>query len=481
MDSSGNFDSIERTGNASRGISGCMYLEAVFERFVQKSPVTVMTRACLEHALDPAALNALFEKHAEWQYTKKLLFSSVVDLMALVVCEIQPSVSAAYRAMKDDLHVTLTAMYDKLDGIEGGVSAALVQHTAARLGPVIKELGGELPPLLDGYRARIIDGNHFGATERRLAVLRESKAGPLPAQALVVLEPGLMLATHMIPCEDAHAQERSLLGQVLDLVEPRDLWIADRNFCTFGFLHGIRQRGSVFAIRHHAGMPPASSGDLRPCGRCDTGEVFEQDVAFINDAGTTMTLRRIVVKLDKPTQDGDHEITILTNVPQCDASAAKIAELYLKRWTVEGVFLTMTQILDGEPSTLGYPKAAIFAFAVALVSYNMASTVRGALRATFGHEKVEQEVSWYYVANEVRVTHGGMDVAVDEEAWIPFQSMSATDLAARLKAYASHVRLDKFKRSRRGPKKPAARRTKYAGDTHVSTARLLLARAGHKT
>jgi hypothetical protein len=43
----------------------------------------------------------------------------------------------------------------------------------------------------------------------------------------------------------------------------------------------------------------------------------------------------------------------------------------------------------------------------------------------------------------------------------------------------THVRLDKFKRTKRGPKKPVPPRTKHAGTPHVSTARLL-ARAGHK-
>ncbi|MGH7605515.1 MAG: transposase [Gemmatimonadaceae bacterium] len=457
-----------------------MYLDAVLKRFVQKSPVTVMTRACLERALEPDALNALFERHAEWQYTRTLLFSSLVDMMALVVCRIQPSVSAAYRVMKDDLAVSLACVYEKLDGVEASVSAALVQHTAERLAPVIKELGGELPPLLAGYRTRVIDGNHFASTDRRLAVLRDSKAGPLPSQALVVLDPALMLATHMIPCEDAHAQERSMLGQVLALVQPQDLWIADRNFCTLGFLHEIQQRGGFYVIRHHAGMPPVSSGDLRHIGRSDTGDVFEQEVTFKTPDGAKFTVRRIVVKLDKPTQDGAGEIAILANVPWLDAGAITIANIYLKRWTVEGVFLTMTQILDGEQPALCYPKAALFTFAVALMSYNLASAVRGALRATFGHEKVEQEVSWYYVANEVRVTHGGMDVAIDEEAWVPFQSMSVGDLAARLKEYASHVKIDAFKRAKRRPKKPATARTKHAGKTHVSTARLLT-RGGYKT
>ncbi len=89
-------------------------------------------------------------------------------------------------------------------------------------------------------------------------------------------------------------------------------------------------------------------------------------------------------------------------------------------------------------------------------------------------------MSWYYVANEVRVNYGGMDVALDEETWVPFQSMSARELAAKLREYAGNVRLSAFKRHPRGPKKPAPRRTQYANETHVSTARLL-ARAGHKT
>lgn len=224
-----------------------MLLEGVLDRFVKKSPLTVMARACIEHALDTKSLDALFANHAEWQYEKSLLFSSVVDVMGLVVCRVQPSIPTAFRSLKDQVGVSLSALYERLNGIEGGVSAALVQHGASRLEAVVKEMSGQLPPLVEGYRTRIIDGNHFGATERRLAVLRQSKAGPLPGQALVVLDPSLMLATHMIPCEDGRTQERALLGQVLDLVTPKDLWIADRNFCTFGFLAGIAQRHAAFA------------------------------------------------------------------------------------------------------------------------------------------------------------------------------------------------------------------------------------------
>lgn len=451
-----------------------MLLKAVFNRFVQKTPVTVMTRVLMEYALSTEALDALFAKHAQRQYEKKLLFSSIVDLMGLVVCRIQPSTCAAYQAMKDELSVTLQAVYEKLDGIEDNVTAELVRHVASRLSPVVEELGGQMPPLLPGYRIKIADGNHLAATEHRLAVLRDVKAAPLPGQAIVILDPALMMVIDMIPCEDGHAQERSLFTQLLECVTPKDCWISDRNFCTVSYLGGIIERDGFFCIRQHGNFPISSYGNLRPRGRCSTGEVFEQGVTFVEKDGTSHKIRRVVVHLDKLTQDGDTEIAILTNVPAKDASAAKIAGLYLERWTIERVFLTLTQILDGEIPSLGYPKAALFAFAVALVSYNIASVIRAALRATFGHDKVENEVSWYYVANELQVNYGGMDVALDEEIWEPFQTMSPGELAVTLKEYASNVRLSSFKRHRRGPKKPPPPRTKYADTPHVSTARLLL-------
>jgi hypothetical protein len=456
-----------------------MYLEAVFDRFVKKSPVTVMTRALLENALAPAPVNALFGENSEWQYERTLLFSSVVDLMGMVVCRLQPSIHTAYKAVKDTLPVSLAAVYDKVNGIEPEVTAALVRHVASQLVPVIEAMGGQLPPLVPGYRTRIIDGNHLAATERRLAVLRQSKAGPLPGHALVILDPALMLAVDMIPCEDGHAQERSLFADVLSRVAPGDLWIGDRNFCTIGFLQGVAARKGCFVIRQHANLPIASAGTLHRRGRCSTGAVFEQSVTIVGNDGEPIKLRRVVVHPDEPTRNGDTEIAILTNVPVRRATAAKVADVYSERWTVEGLFQTLTQILSGEIPSLGYPKAALFAFGVALVSYNIASVVRAALRAKFGHDKIEDEVSWYYVANEVRVVSGGMDVALDDDVWAPFHTMPPQELGRALLGYAAHVRLPAFTRTKRGPKKPVPPRTKFTDTPHVSTARLLV-RAGHR-
>jgi hypothetical protein len=207
-------------------------LDDIFERFARQSPVTVMARAALEHALSPQAIDALFERTAERQYTRTLLFSSVVDLMGSVVARVQPAINAAYRARAETLGVSLKAVYDKLDRTEPGVSAALVRHTARTLGPVIASMGGERATWLPGYRIRVLDGNHLAGTQHRLKELRTVGAGALPGKALVVLDPQAMLVTDVFCCEDGHAQERSLLDRVLGAIRPGEVWIADRNFCT---------------------------------------------------------------------------------------------------------------------------------------------------------------------------------------------------------------------------------------------------------
>jgi hypothetical protein len=450
-----------------------MILSKVFDRFVEETPVTVMARATIEHALPPEALDALFDRYAERQYTRELLFSSVVELMGVVVSKIQPSVHAAYKAVKSTLPVTITALYDKLNLLEPAVTSALISHTAQRLESVVRTMHGEMPALLPGFRVRIIDGSHLAATQRRLKVLRGSIAGPLPGHSLVVLDPELMLATHMIPCEDGHAQERSLSAQILGLVAANDVWIADRNFCTTALLAGIAERDAFYLIRHHANLTIVTAGTFRKCGRTDTGEVFEQSVTIRDLDGETMKTRRVIVRLDKPTRDGDSEMSILTNLPKTAASGKLVADLYRKRWKVETMFQSLTQMLNGEIDTLAYPRAALLGFATALLAYNVLSTVQAALRAAFGSEKIQNEVSAYYIANEVRVNSGGMLIALEPAVWEVFQTMTSSRFGLKMVEWASHAQLPKYKRHPRGPKKPVPKRTRFPDKTHISTARLL--------
>ena len=183
-------------------------LGEVFQRFVEKSPVSVMVGGLLERVLDPDKLDALFERTAERQYTRHLLFSILFDLMGQVVCGIRRSVHAAYQASVGEISVSITSVYNKLNGVEPETSASLVRYSADEVAPIIGEMGGALAPLLPGFRTKILDGNCIKATEHRLKELRQTNAGALPGKSLVVLDPALMLAVDVFPCEDGHAQER---------------------------------------------------------------------------------------------------------------------------------------------------------------------------------------------------------------------------------------------------------------------------------
>ena len=191
--------------------------------------------------------------------------------------------------------------------------------------------------------------------------------------------------------------------------------------------------------------------------------------------GATLAVRRVTLVLDEPTRDGDREIHILTDLPTEAAGARTIAELYRRRWTVESAFGELATCLNGEVNTLGYPKAALFAFCVALVAYNVLSVVKGALRSVHGDEAVE-EVSGYYLADEIAGTHRGMMIAIPEDEWVVFAGLTPSAMGRVLRGLATKVRLAKFRKHRRGPKRPQPKRASGAKVSHVSTAKLLAER-----
>jgi IS4 transposase len=452
-----------------------MLLGKIFDRFVEKSPVSVMVRGVLEKSLDPARIDALFERVAEEQYTRDLFFSTLVRLMSEVVLGVSSSVRAAYLEAEEKVPVSITAVYDKLQGVETAVSAELVRDSARQLGPIVRRLKGRAARMLPGYPIRILDGNHLSGTEHRIAELRTLRAAALPGQTLVVLDPDAMVITEVLPCEDGHAQERSLLNDVLPMVRPGELWIDDRNFCTTKFLFGIHRRGGYFLTRQHAStLHWKTVGERKRVGRIETGMVFEQSVELYDpEHDETLRVRRITVMLDEPTRDGEMEIHLLTNLPRRAVDAKRLALLYQKRWTIETMFQTLTVTLCCEINTLGYPKAALFGFCLALLAYNAVSVVKTALGAVHGHDRVANEVSWHRLCAHLSRVYGGMTIAVPDTAWRIFHRLTNDQLADLLKELAGNVNMSKFRKHPRGPKKPPPQKRSGAKSKHVSTARVL--------
>jgi hypothetical protein len=311
-----------------------MTLDWLFKQFIEKSPVTVMIRATLENAFSPEAINRIFADTAKRQYEGELLFSSVVDLMTMVVWRQKKSVREAYKDAKDRFEVSLRSVYNKINRTETQVCRSLVHDSAERFCKTVDFLSTR-KPLLKGYHTWIVDGNHLTSTEHRLEATRRTNSGPLPGQSLAVLDADRMLFVDLFCCEDGEAQERRMFPDLIPTTGPGQLWISDRNFCTTGFVFGLARRGACFLIRRHKStLVWKKQTRLKKIGRCATGMVYSQTLSLQQD-DDVLDVRMITIKLDKPLESGETEIELLTNLPKRDAGDVRAAMLYLNRWTIE--------------------------------------------------------------------------------------------------------------------------------------------------
>jgi hypothetical protein len=437
-----------------------------------------MMRVTLENLVRDERLDQIFTDAAERQYQKQILFSQMVTLMSAVATREHASVHASYLALQDELGVSVAAVYDKLQCLEPGISSAMVREIGADAAKVIDNMPGALRSIIPGLKLYFLDGNHFAATEHRLKVLRTTREGALPGHALALLDAQREVVLEVIPCEDAYTQERALLAQLLPRITAGMVIVADRNFCTTNFLFGLRNRNAFFIIRQHAStLTWRLVGRRRRIGRVETGTVYEQEIVLEDcrrgKVYDTMHARRITVVLDHPTESGDEEIHVITNLTEAQADAKAVAMAYRERWTIEGMFQNLTDVLRCEVETLGYPKAAVFSFAIAVLSWNIYAVVKAALRAVHGEEVIDETLSDHHLTRHIVAMQPGMDIALEPEDWECYQFLTPKQLARELLRLAALVDLRRYPKKKRGPKKPPPKKKSGKRNHHISTARIL--------
>ena len=176
-------------------------------------------------------------------------------------------------------------------------------------------------------------------------------------------------------------------------------------------------------------------------------------------------------------------LVLLTNVPVTRLAARAIAEQYRGRWTIEGMFGELEAALAGELHSLGQPKAALFAFGLAVLAFNVLQVVRRAVEATHTVAGDVPAVSSYHVAVEIRATYQGFAIATADTDWTRWDGLSALRFAAVLRKIAARLDIETVRKSRRGPKKPVPKGyvARSIAQRHHSTARLMAAARSKKT
>ena len=427
----------------------------VLDRFERHAPVSVMARVALEQALPTGWIDQVFEASRQRQYPRELMMSSVVELMMLVSLGLRPSLHAAARKM-EHLPVSLAALYDKVNRTEPAVLRALVQGSAARLAPVMAQLGG----------------NHLPASQKRLAPLRGERGAALPGHTLVVYDPDQALVTDIVACEDAHESERTVARALVAGAQAGELWLADSHFCTRTLLQGWQQAQAAFIVREHGRhLRLVQQGPWQEAGRCETGVLKEQSIGIEAEGAAW---RRIQLVLDEPTREGLTQLNLWSNLPP-QVTAEQIANLYRRRWRIEGLFGRIESVLHSEVRTLGHPRAALLGFATAVLAYNVLSLLKRCIEQAHREQAPELEVSTYHLAVDVASDYKGMLIALPPSAWGSWSQASPDRTTHYLLRLARLVSPPSVATAKRGPKKPKPKGYVEAGAVrkHVSTARVL--------
>jgi hypothetical protein len=283
------------------------------------------------------------------------------------------------------------------------------------------------------------------------------------------------LFVRMRSCADAHANERTEFAGVPDWFAPGDAVVADTSFCVYGLLRPLDDGAVGFVVRHHGSVGLTPVSQPTPPTRTATGTVTEQRVRY---AQTDWEVRCVSVELDRPLENGQTQLRILTNLPPEQWSAAAVAEQYRTRWTIENAFQELTEAVEGEVDTLAHPQAALLAFAVAVAMYNVLRVIR-VVAEREGDGKTE--LSPVLLSDEVGSTLPGLMIAVGEEtAGLPNSGWSVEALRSWIEALVRQIRGQKrYAKSRRGHRKKR-RPSPNRRNQHSSTARLLAKCKNHR-
>jgi hypothetical protein len=447
-----------------------MSARAVLDRFVDKHPLAVMTRAIIG-AVMCDELDQVFQQNRSRQYEDAIKFSTVAMSVAEIALGTVENRNQAHRKYQAEIRASTTAYYNKLNRTEPAVCEGVVRYAAERAGELLEGLDFQPWEVLRGYRCVSLDGNHLQKTEKRLKETRGLCAAPLPGTVVARFDHQRGLFDRAYLLEDAHAQESTVLDRAVEDLRERDLVIADRHFCIVPFLARIAGRDACFLIRQHGRLKGSLQGERRDLGRIASGAVYEQKLEVSHSEGT-LVVRRITVELDEPTRDGDREIHLLSNVPVGDAKAPRLAEIYRLRWEIENAFYLLTTTMTCEMKSICHPRCGLLLFCMAMLAYNCRQVLLAALYAEHEAEDVEQ-MSQYQVALDVVSPMEGMLTAIDEREWIALTPQDASGLASFLRHTSGHVNVRAYRKSVRGSKRPPPTRERCRAGTHVSTHRLL--------
>jgi len=438
------------------------------------SPLTVLVRGAIERWLAPPILAEIASDCAISNYERKITLQALTAIMLDAVLGMQPTVHAAAIARRDEWSGSIQALYAKFGRIDPQFAAGLVKRTADGILPLLTS------PRMAGKPGntsiKVVDGTMPDGSEHRLGVLRELAAAGLPAQAVVIYDLRTGVCDRVAVDEDAYASEKVLAEALLQEAVAGEIYVADRGFCTCRLMAQLIERDAFFVFREHAyDLVYEEQSPEQISGRCSTGVVLEGKVRLCDRIRKCVwELRRIHVQLDTPTQSGEKDLWLLTNLPP-ECLAVEIAELYHRRWQVERHFHFIKRELHGQMPSLGEPRAAIFALCVSLAAGNLLAFVKHFQPKEPKRQATKQRpaLSGYYLALEISRSYAAIEALTKARDWRAVGELSSRSFCTWAMKLARRIPWSRYVSHPRGPKQRPPPRVSGKHRHHFSTYRLL--------
>ena len=222
-----------------------------------------------------------------------------------------------------------------------------------------------------------------------------------PIARMVVL---MSLATAMVcgmamgPYSGKETGELALMRQLLDQLNPNDILLADRYYCTYFMIALLLQRNVQLVARlHHARK--SDHQRVKRLGKNDylvewtrPAKPAWMDQAMYDQMPETITLRQIEVKVSEPGFRVE-SLTVVTTL--CDAkkyTRDDIAELYHKRWLVELDIRSIKVTLGMDVLRCKTPDMVRKEIWTCLLAYNLIRKIM--LQAAQRHELSPRQLSF---------------------------------------------------------------------------------------
>lgn len=236
------------------------------------------------------------------------------------------------------------AGYRKLARLAPPPAAERGRESAREAQGGMAALGYARPAPRPGYRVQVLDGNARAATAPRLKERRAVSGGALPGPAVGVYESVRNRRVDGVPGAAGQAQERARRPARVNTVQRGAVGMGEGHVGVTDCRVGIAERGADFLVRAHqpGRVPPQQA--MGPRGRVETGPVAEQRVRSTRAGQPTLAVRRVAVRLEPPTRDGDRPVSRRTQLPPAVA-AAVVAQASRSRGTWETAFQRLATAL----------------------------------------------------------------------------------------------------------------------------------------